>query len=79
MKTKKFFKSVSRVTRTFRIEAGPFRAQGAPAVLVALSGVLVAAAIARAIITGSDRLPETLREARALAQSMRRDAPRLQP
>jgi hypothetical protein len=76
---KKFFKSVARVTRTFKIEAGPFRAQGPPAILVALSGVLVAAAIARAIVTSSDRLPETLREARALAQSMRRDAPRLQP
>lgn len=79
MKPKKFFKNVARVMRTFRIEAGPFRAQGAPAVLVALSGVLVAAAVARAIVTGSDRLPETLREARALAQSMRHDAPRLQP
>ncbi len=79
MTQKKFFKSVARVTRTFKIEAGPFRAQGPPAILVALSGVLVAAAIARAIVTSSDRLPETLREARALAQSMRRDAPRLQP
>jgi hypothetical protein len=79
VKQQKFFKRVSRVTRTFRIEAGPFRAQGPPAVLVALSGLFVAAAIARAIITSSDRLPETLREARALAQSMRRDAPRLQP
>lgn len=79
MKPKKFFKSVSRVTRTFKIEAGPFRAEGPPAVLVALSGVIVAAAIARAIVTSSDRLPEMLREARALAQSMRPDAPRLQP
>ena len=79
MTQKKFFKSVARVTRTFKIEAGPFRAQGPPAILVALIGVLVAAAIARAIVTSSDRLPETLREARALAQSMRRDAPRLQP
>jgi hypothetical protein len=76
VKPKKFFKNASRVARSFRIEAGPFRAQGAPAVLVALSGVLVAAAIARAIVTSSDRLPEMLREARALAQSMR-DAPRL--
>ena len=79
MKQKKFFKNVARVTRTFRIQAGPFRAQGPPAILVALSGVLIAGAIARAIITSSDRLPETLREARALAQSMRRDTPRLQP
>ena len=79
MKPKKFFKSAARVMRTFQIQAGPFRAQGPPAILVALSGVLVAGAIARAIVTSSDRLPETLSEARALAQAMRRDTPRLQP
>ena len=75
MKFNKFFKGVSRVTRTFKLEAGPFRAQGVPAVLVAVTGVLVAAAIAKS----ASNLPETLREARALAQTMRREPQRLNP
>lgn len=66
----KFFKGVSRVTRTFRIEAGPVRAQGVPAVLVAVTGVVIAAGIANALTKSSDRLPETLREARNLAQAL---------
>ena len=75
MSFKKFFKGVSRVTRTFRIEAGPFRAQGVPAVLVAATGALFAFAMAKT----ASNLPETLREARALALSMRHDPPRLRP
>jgi hypothetical protein len=66
----KFFKGLSRVTRTFSIEAGPLRAQGVPAVLVAVTGVVIAAGIASALAKSSDRLPETLREARALAQAL---------
>ena len=73
----KFFKGLSRVTRTFQIEAGPFRAQGVPAVLVAVTGVVVAAGIASALAKSSDRLPETLREARALAQTLQKEPPRL--
>ena len=75
MKFNKFFKGVSRVTRTFKLEAGPFRAQGVPAVLVAVTGVLVAAALAKS----ASNLPETLREARALAQTMRNEPARLRP
>lgn len=76
----KFFKGLSRVTRTFSIEAGPFRAQGVPAVLVAVTGVVVAAGIATALAKSSDRLPEMLREARALAQTLHpSDPPRLHP
>jgi len=76
----KFFKGLARVTRTFSIEAGPFRAQGVPAVLVALTGVVVAAGIASALAKSSDRLPETLREARALAQTLHPAEPaRLHP
>jgi len=71
----KFFKGVSRVTRTFRLEAGPFRAQGVPAVLVAATGVLFAAALAKT----ASNLPETLREARELAQAMRNEPMRLRP
>ncbi len=78
MDFKGYFKGLSRVTRTFRLEVGPLKAQGVPAILAAVTGVVLAAGIAKALSQSSDRLPETLREARGLAQSLRRDdAPRL--
>ena len=75
----KFFKGLARVTQTFTIEAGPLRATGVPAILVAVTGVVVGAGVARALTASSDRLPETLREARALAQTFRPDQPQLHP
>ncbi|MGZ3503677.1 MAG: hypothetical protein ACXWNK_06065 [Vulcanimicrobiaceae bacterium] len=75
---KGYFKGLSRVTRSFKLEIGPLKAEGVPAVLVAATGIVLAGGIARALSQGSDRLPETLREARGLAQSLRReDVPRL--
>jgi hypothetical protein len=75
----KFFKGLARVTKTFSLEVGPLRAQGVPAVLVAVTGVVAAAGVARALAKSSDRLPETLREARALAQTFKPDQPQLRP
>lgn len=78
MDFKGYFRGLSRVTRTFKLEVGPLKAQGVPAVLVAVTGVVLAGGIARALSQGADRLPETLREARGLAQSLRREEiPRL--
>lgn len=71
----KFFKGLARVTKSFSLEVGPVRAQGIPAVLIAVTGVVVAAGVARAITEHSERLPETLREARALAQTFRPEPP----
>jgi len=73
----KYFRSLAKVTKTFKIEAGPFRAEGMPAVLVAVTGVVLAAGVAKALTMSSDRLPETLREARALAQALRPDQHKL--
>jgi len=70
---KKFFKGMARVTRSFQLEVGPVRAQGVPAILVSVTGLVVAAGVARALTQHSERLPETLREARALAQTFRRE------
>lgn len=75
----KYLKALARVTKTFSIEAGPFRAQGVPAVLVAATGIVAAAGVARALVRSSDRLPETLSEARALVQTLRNDKPQLRP
>jgi hypothetical protein len=73
----KFFKGVARVTRSFRVDIGPVRAQGVPAILLGLGGLVLAAGVARAVMRSSDRLPETLREARSLTLALRGDAPRL--
>lgn len=78
MDFKGYFKGLARVTRTFKLHIGPVRAQGVPAILVAVSGVVLAAGVAKALSQGSDRLPETLREARGLAETLRHeDVPRL--
>lgn len=72
-----FFKGVARVTRTFTLEAGPFRATGVPAVLLGAATIVAAAGTVRALGANWERLPETLREARALAQTLRPDTPKL--
>ena len=72
-----FFKGVSKVTKTFTLEVGPLRATGVPAVLAAVGGVVLAAGITRVLAAQSERLPETLREARALAQTLRPEQPKL--
>ncbi|MGH8163963.1 MAG: hypothetical protein ACREP1_06480 [Rhodanobacteraceae bacterium] len=78
MDFKGYFKGLARVTRSFKLEIGPIRAAGVPAVLIAVSGIVLAAGIAKALSQGSDRLPETLREARGLAETLRHDdVPRL--
>jgi hypothetical protein len=73
----KTLKALARVTKTFSLEVGPLRAQGVPAVLVALTGVVLAGGVARALMQSSDRLPETLREAQSLAGAMRPQVPKL--
>ena len=75
----KYLKGLARVTKTFSLEVGPLRATGVPAVLVAVSGIVVAAGAMKALADHSERLPETLREARALAQTLRNETPQLRP
>jgi hypothetical protein len=69
---KSVFRGIARVQDTFTLEIGPIRASGVPAILVAVTGIVLAAGIAR-------RLPETLHEAERLAQTLRGDRPRLNP
>lgn len=74
---KSVFRGIARTQKTFTIEIGPVRATGVPAILIAVSGVVVASGIAGLI--GRGRLPETLREARGLAESLREQRHRLSP
>lgn len=75
----KYLKGMARLTKTFTLEVGPLRATGVPAVLVAVTGIVVAAGTMKALVDHSERLPETLREARALAQTIRNEQPQLRP
>lgn len=73
----KFFKGLARVTKTFTLEIGPVRATGIPAIIAAAGGLVLAAGVTRVLAAQSERLPETLREARALAQALKPEQGRL--
>ena len=72
-----YLKGLARVARTFKLESGNFRAQGAPAVLIAVSGLVLAAGVARILTQNATALPETLREAKGLVEAIRGDSHRL--
>jgi hypothetical protein len=65
------------VQRAFTIEIGPLRARGVPAVLLGVTGIVLASGVTAALAKGATRLPETLGEARGLVDAMNARAPRL--
>lgn len=71
-----FFRGVARLQRTFSIEIGPLRASGVPAVLLGVTGIILASGVTAALTKGATRLPETLGEARGLADALNAGAPR---
>lgn len=72
------FKDLARVAKAFTIEFGGFRAQGAPAVILAVGGLTLAAGTVRLLAANASMLPETLREAKGLVEALRSsDAKRL--
>lgn len=76
---KAVFRGISRMQETYRIDVGPVRATGVPAILVAVTGVVIAGGIAALLSKSAGRLPETMREARGLAETLRGDRRRLNP
>jgi hypothetical protein len=72
-----FLRGVARVQRTFTIEVGPLRARGVPAILLGVTGIVLASGVAAALAKGASRLPETLGEARNLADALNAGSPRL--
>ena len=76
---KAVFKGIARTQQTFSIQVGPVRATGVPAILVGVAGVVVASGIAAVLSRNAARLPETLREARGLAEALQGNRPRLHP
>jgi hypothetical protein len=73
------FKGLSRLERTYSIEVGPLRATGVPAILLGVCGIVAASGVAAFLARSAERLPETLSEAKGLAQTLRGDRPRLNP
>ena len=73
------FRGIARTQKTFTIEIGPLRASGVPAILMAVTGVVVASGVASMLGRAGERLPETLGEARGLAEALRPDRARLHP
>lgn len=71
------FRGLARVQATFCVEIGPFRATGVPAILVAVTGVIAASGVAGLLSRNAAMIPETLREARGLAETLRGERPRL--
>jgi hypothetical protein len=64
------FRGLARLQNSFSIECGPFRATGVPAILVGVSGIVVASGVAAVLVNGANRMPETLNAARGLAEAL---------
>lgn len=73
------FRGLTKLMRSYRLEIGPVRATGVPAILVAVTGIVVAGGVAAALAKSAGRLPETLREAQGLATSLRGQQRHLNP
>lgn len=71
------FRGIARLQRSFTLEIGPLRATGVPAVLVGVTGIIVASGVTAALAKSASRLPETLGEVRGLADSLNARNPRL--
>ncbi|HEX3370206.1 MAG TPA: hypothetical protein VHS56_11570 [Candidatus Cybelea sp.] len=67
----------ARVQKSFTIEIGPLRATGVPAILLGITGIVLATGVTTALSKSADRLPETFGEARKLADSLNANSPRL--
>ncbi|HEY9085008.1 MAG TPA: hypothetical protein VIN40_03590 [Candidatus Tyrphobacter sp.] len=66
-----FFRGLARVQQTFEIQIGPIHARGVPAILIGVTGIVVASGVTAMLAKSAERLPETLREARGLTDSIR--------
>jgi hypothetical protein len=62
------FRDFYRLAKTAKLTYGDFKATGLPAVIISLSGLVLASGIARAIASSAASLPETVREGRAMLE-----------
>lgn len=76
---KAVFRGLARLNRQYTLEVGPVRATGVPAILLGVCGIVAVSGVAAFLARSAERLPETLGEAKGLAQTLRGDRPRLNP
>jgi hypothetical protein len=69
------FRDLSRVTKTFRLELGPLKARGVPAILLGSAAIVASAGLARLLANNPTALTETIREATRFVGVLRGDAP----
>lgn len=68
-----------RILRASKLRFGDFRAQGVPAILLGIAGIVLARGASRALQTMIPSLPETLREAKAVLEASRGERRQLRP
>lgn len=60
-----------KLARDSRITAGRLEIAGIPAILIGVSGIIVATGVARALVEGAHTMPDVLREAKLLIEVSR--------
>jgi hypothetical protein len=70
-------RGMARIQKSFTIEIGPLKATGVPAVLLGVTGIVLASGVTVALSRSASRLPETLDAARELASTINNTSPRL--
>lgn len=69
----------ARILRASKLRVGTLRAQGVPAILLGVAGIVVCAGFMRALRAAAPNLPETLREAKHLVEATRPEPKLLRP
>jgi len=64
-----------RMLRASKLRFGSLRAQGVPAILLGVAGIVFAAGAMRALKAAAPTLPDTIRELRTLIETNRRTKP----
>ncbi len=75
MTVRAVFRGLHRLMKAYTLECGPLRARGVPAILLGSAAIVLAAGVTAALCKTSERLPESLREARELAGVLRGPQP----
>jgi hypothetical protein len=65
----------AKALRVSKLRFGNLRAQGVPAILLGVAGIVLAAGAMKALQAGAPTLPDTIREMRQLLESNRRSKP----